>query len=113
MPVTIWLTATNSVALPRVYNQFIFGTFRKNMALHTPRQPILSSSHFPGLIDILTSQNVELIVFDFYLILVKRSRRRTGYYSPILAKDSVVTGTKKQLIVNNPAHAAAQVRTDI
>jgi hypothetical protein len=54
-----------------------------------------------------------LIVFDFYLVLVERARRRTGYYGPILAKDSVVTGTEKQLIVNNPAHTAAQVRADV
>src|SRR4030067_46056 len=107
MPVTTWLTARNSVALPRVCSQLTFGILRRKMAPQARRHPRRSSSQFPIRVAMSAPLNEQLIVFHLDLVAIQRSRRRAGQHLPIFVKHAVVARAEELPAVGDPAHPHA------
>jgi hypothetical protein len=63
--------------------------------------------------NISTSLDIEDAIFDFILEAVKRPRRRTGNYAPILGEDAVVAWTMELIIVGNPPNPATEVGANV
>ena len=104
--------ARNNVALPRVYNQFVFGSLRRKIVCQMFRHPIRSSNQFPILVTISSSKYIDLIVFNFYIKTIKRSGGRARGDVPIFVKYGIVTRAKEAIVVGFPVDLATEMRAD-
>src|SRR5262249_44347389 len=121
MPVITWITNRTSVPLPKTYHQLAVwrGTRCPATSAIVGPAPSRASSHSPTSRSIsdalrqrgeLPAQHQQLPVLDLVLVLIERTRRRSGGVVAVRVEHAAVTRAHEQTGALEPAHRTPEVR---